>query len=436
MPCRAETSLDPKRIRREPVGRIAIAAAFGAVLACAMSACGESEKCEEGLCPVGTTCDEKTGECVDDAGLKPTETSIFGAFSAVAMPGLTQGFVGWVPERESLAYIEHDGAARRTVYIAGPAVDPKLPASGRISAAHAQANGRVHVAYLTDTGELWYATRSDGTWSRERVVTVSAGVAGESLSVAVWEGEPVIAFDDAHSGRLGFVRRGEKGWANEWIVPPSGHIDASFADLGGRIAISTFQTSIAVAAYESVGRDLVVATRNAGSWQATVVAGQDPSTGKQTSDVGLPCALARGLGGQLVVAFRDATHNTVVVARSKSGPTTFTTVTDGRHVVSSLGVTRHRLVGTAVSLAMLADGRLAVAFQDASRMRVGFARESADGNFDVGFAPYNNRPQVGPRVVAKLDGGAFVSWLELRAGASKPSGVIATWNAGPGSTLP
>ena len=150
----------------------------------------------------------------------------------------------------------------------------------------------------------------------------------------------------------------------------------------------------------------------------------------------MPCAMTRGLGGELVVAYRDATANSVVLARSTGGHTKFTTVTDGRYQIDSLGVSRSRLVGTDLSVALLASGRIAVAFQDASRMRIGLARETNSGSFTLAMAPASDRPQLAPRLIPRVDGSAAVSWIELNLAASPPAGAITTWFVGGGGVSP
>ena len=420
--------------------RTRLAAALAAALTALMAmspGCGSPKLCEQGLCPAGTRCDADTGRCepIDDASaaLAPR---LFGVFSALALPGLQRAFVGWVPAQQSLAYIERDGTGQRTAFIAGPAVAPGQPPAGRHSAAYAAPAGALHVAYTDSEGRLWYAYRSGATWQREAIPTIAPGVPGAHLAVTLWSGRPALLFDRAKTGSLGFVYKDDGLWRPESIHPPAA-ADGKKWQLTGRLAISTFGSSIAAVAHDRAGHNLVVAKRSAGTWTAAAIAGPDavaasPGAIGASKEVGQACAVTRGLTGELVVAWRDAAGNRVMLARSSGGPIQHAVIADGTRKDADHGVTRRHMVGTDLAITSLPGGRLVLAFQDGSRLRIRVAVEQASGAFSLSDVPFAGRPQLAPRVVARVDGSAAVSWLELDPTANEPGGQATTWLVGGG----
>ena len=72
-------------------------------------------------------------------------------------------------------------------------------------------------------------------------------------------------------------------------------------------------------------------------------------------------------------------------------------------------------------------GRLAMAYQDASRLRIKVAVENAFGKFTEIDVPHQNRPQAWPRLFSQVDGTLLVAFLELNPDLAPPSGRILTW---------
>ena len=376
-------------------------------------------------------CNAQTGRCEALERGEAATARVFGSFSVVGA-GAVPAFVAWVPSQQSLAHIESGKGGPRTTWIAGPARSGESVPAGRISVAAAGSGGSLHVAFLRDDGSLWYAVRTGGQWLREEVVPADKSPVGDSLAIAPWGDGAAIAFDHREDGRLGVVHKGSSGWITEWVTPPS--LGDLVPDLGGKLALSAFGAKLAVAAHDRVGLDLWVATRNAGQWLPGIVAGREPSSGVDDGDAGLPCAMTRGIGGELVVAYRDATRNRVMVARSEGGHTKFQVVVDGKHTVPELGVVRSHLVGVDLDLVTLATGRLALGYQDGSRLRVGVAVEDVSGNFHASLAPHVGLPQLTPRVAPRVDGGVDLSWVQLATAEATPAGAITTWSTANGGS--
>lgn len=422
-------------VRATPMAsRFAVVLAAAALVApaapLAMLGCSSPTLCEPGLCPAGSACDETTGRCAMKAVVATTVPRVFGRFSALALPGLQRAYIGFVPDRDSLACIETHATGTQTTYVAGPARDPAQIAAGHDSAAIADAAGGIHVAYTDAAGAVWYAHRAAAAWQREPVTSAAAG-AGHHLAIALWQQAPVIVFDRPQAGDLAFAWRAA-AWTIETVAPPI-ESDGKAGHLTGRLAVSTFGPSVAIAAHDPDRRALVIANRSSGQWSAARLASSaagGPADGILEPEIGTACAMTRGLAGELIVAYRDATRNHVVLARSDAGATVHRILADGRYHDDLHAVERTRLVGTDLALAVLPGGRLAVALQDGSRLRVQVARETASGGFDVVDVPYAGRPQLAPRVVTQVDGSAAVSWLDMEPTAGPLGGRISTWLLG------
>ncbi len=393
-----------------------------------LAGCGAKVRCEEGLCPAGTICEPDTGRCVaSDADTVAGKTRFFGSFSAVALPGLRQGFVGHAPGQQSLAWQERTNKQSQTMFIAGPAAESKQLAVGEVASAAAAPDGRVHVAYVRiKDNTLWYAQRKTGSWQVEQVLAAPKGTVGDRVEMALWRQRPAIVYRSTPDHQLYFVHQDTAGaWQHESIPGPPVESDQSL-DLGASLAISSWEDAISVATHDAVGRDLILASRKNGAWTAARLHGAG-SGDEPGGDVGRPCALARTLTGDLLIAYRDAGRNEVRVLSNEAGKSVDRRVTDGGYLTHDQGQRRRRLVGTALSVSALANGRVAVAFMDASRLRIQVAIQKVDGEFSVVDVPHQGRPQAWPSLLTQVDGTLLVAYLELDPQRSPPSGRILTW---------
>lgn len=390
--------------------------------------CTSPPRCEDGLCPSGMRCVEATGECLTDQ----TETEgqlplLRGAYHLVALPGLRHAIIGYAVEQKSLVWLEQGPGGTDSTYIAGPAAGDKAGPEGERSGAVATLAGVPHVVWLRSLDQtLWYASRQAGKWHRERIDVVPPNRTGARVTIALRAGLPVVAFEDAIDGGITIVTRSSDAvWSLSSLpAPPPTRTDA--ATLGGTLALSGAGGGLALATYDSAGGDLVLASRGSSGWQSARFAGRDLSTGEDDGDVGLPCALARDISGELIVAWRHRTNNAVWIARSQGGEIVRRRVTDGTYSVAGRNIERRHVVGTAVDAAVRSDGRVAVAVQDASRARIMVAVETATGGFQSYQVPANGQPQVRPHLLAHVDGSLVVSWLEL-APTGAGAGRLATW---------
>ncbi len=390
--------------------------------------CGARVRCEEGLCPAGTACDPDTGQCVTtNSESVAGSAAFFGPFSAVPLPGLRQGFVSHAPALQSLAWQESTNKQTQTMFVAGPAAESKQTAAGEVAAAAAAPDGRVHVAYVrSKDASLWYATRKTGSWQVQQVKVAPAGSVGDRIDIALWRGRPAIVYRSVPDHHLYFVHRdATDAWRRESIPGPP-LIAGQTLDLGASLALSPWEDAISVATYDAVGGDLVLAARKNGAWTAARQVGSGPDA-TPDGDVGRPSALARTLAGDLVIAYRDAGRNEVRLLRNEAGKSVDRLVSDGGYLTHGGVQKRRRLVGTALSVSALANGRVAVAFMDASQLRVQVAIQQAEGAFSLIEVPHQGRPQAWPRLLSQVDGTLLVAYLELDPQQSQPSGRILTW---------
>ena len=92
------------------------------------------------------------------------------------------------------------------------------------------------------------------------------------------------------------------------------------------------------------------------------------------------------------------------------------------------------MVGTALDVTILANGRLAVAWQDASAARIQLGVQSATGGFTITDVPASSGPQLRPRLLSRVDGSLLVGWLEFDP--ARGGGRPATWTWTPGGGAP
>ncbi len=404
---------------------IAVAWLITAALACA-----EPPRCESGLCPSGTTCNSTTGLCEEvHGGLDPAQVGVLGSIASVSVPGLHAAFAGWSPARQSLVVFEH-GIGWKVTFVAGPSASSGEGPAGESSAMAVDAVGTLHVAYTRQSdATLWHAVAKDGLWQRVRVDVAPAGAVGSNVALAVSPVGPVIAWQAAGGG-VHLSRLSAAGqWTDEVVPAPSATAAGGLPalQLGDSLDMTVTPSGVVIATYDRVEGDLVLAARAGAGWSVSRLAGTNAVTGADTGDVGLPCALARGLGGELVVAYRDRTRNRVMIARSKSGVVEHEVVATGDYVVEGTGQVRRHLIGTALDVAVLPNGRVTVAYQDASRLRVVAAVEKPGGGYYRWDVPGGDEPQAWPTIASQIDGTARLGFVALAADRSPPSGRFASW---------
>ena len=402
-------------------------------MASAMLACSPPKTCEPGLCPSGMRCAVDSGLCVDDgAGPSDAQPVVAGGFALVGLPGLRHAIAAYVPSRKSLVWMERGDGSATINYVVGEGVGDGLAAGEVVDAAIAP-DGRPHLVWLRRSdATLWHGVRGEGAWSKAQIEAIAPRRPGDRLAMTIWGGQPAIAFDDTVTGKAVASWRDAKGVWRVEDVPMPPPLAGKPARVGGTIAISGIGGALSVAFYDPVGGDVIVSTRGE-TWATTRLAGRSADGLTDQGDVGSPVALTRDVTGGLAVLFRDRTENRVMLARSSSGAILFRSVDDGSYVNAELGATRRHIVGTALSAVTLANGRLAVAWQDASRARIVLGVEAANGTIVTVDVPAGARPQLRPRVTARVDGSVLVAWLELE---EQGGGRVATWIFSPGGGNP
>ncbi|MCO4760890.1 MAG: hypothetical protein KC502_05260 [Myxococcales bacterium] len=269
---------------------------------------------------------------------------------------------------------------------------------------------------------LWYSFRDKDKWVTEAIDKVPPHRVGMHLALGLQSGQPVVAFADAIDGGISIARRSQ-GWSLSSLPAPPTQPDTGVS-MGRGLAMSGRGGALALATYDAVGGDLILASHAASGWQSARFAGVDSTTGADLGDVGTPCSLARDVGGELIVAWRHRSANEVWVARSSGGEIVRRRVSAGNYQLPGRNVTRRRVVGTALDVVVRSDGRIAVALQDASRARIVVAVETVSGDFKRYEVPATGSPQIRPKLLARVDGSVVVSWLDLR---SDGAGRLATW---------
>ncbi len=313
------------------------------------------------------------------------------------------------------------------MFVAGPAAESKQPAAGEVAAAAAAPDGRVHIAFVrANDATLWYAQRKTGAWQVEEVSVAPAGTVGDRVDIALWRDHPAIVYRSTPGHQLFFVHRdAANAWRRE-LIPGPPLMAGETLDLGASLALSPWEDAISVATYDAVGGDLVLAARKNGLWTAVRQLGAGPGA-SPGDDLGRPAALARTLAGDLVIAYRDGGRNEVRLLRNEAGKSVDRLVADGGYFTHGAGQRRRHLVGTALSVSAMANGRVAIAFMNASQLRIQVALQNADGGFSLVEVPHQGRPQVWPRLLTQVDGTLLVAYLELAPQQSPPSGRILTW---------
>jgi len=239
--------------------------------------------------------------------------------------------------------------------------------------------------------------------------------------------EPMLAWrSDAPPG-IRFAHRTGSAWSVEDVPPaPWPNQPAAPVQQGGSLSIVAVPAGVAVAGYEAIGGDLVLAVRTGGLWQVARIAGRDPTTGSDLGDMGSTVALAAGPSGDLAIAYTDRSHDRVMLAMSHAGVVTQTVVEEGLQPDPETGLGRADLIGTALAVAILPDGRAVVASQDASHLRIHLAVQTIGGSF-VHQTVASLEPQLWPALVASPPGAVTVGWLAL----TPQSGPGGQWRTAP-----
>ncbi|MBP46443.1 MAG: hypothetical protein CMH53_00700 [Myxococcales bacterium] len=386
-----------------------------------LSGCSQNSKCEIGLCPIGTECDSGSGKCVEITAKAPNAPKLRGAYAVVALPGLSRAFLGYASAEQSLVWIEQQGAKIKTQFIAGPAAGDGPGPQGQVCAAVAAANGDVHIVWISDKEQtLWYGLRTQGRWKRTRIDAVPPKRAARHVAITLFQGAPLIAFEDEINGGVSVVTRDDKGVFSVETVPlPTG----ANVVLQGDLSLVGGLSGVTLGMYDAIEGDLLLASRSSTGWKTARFAGNEPNMG---SDAGLPVVLGRDLAGGLLVAWRDRTRNEVMLARSVGGKVQKSVITDGLYAVENRQISRRKIVGTALAIAVLPNGRSVVAVQDASQARIVVATEQANGQFKAAIMPTSDRAQFRPKLIGQVDGTVLVSWLEIDPNGSG-EGRLTTW---------
>ena len=404
---------------------------FRAVLAIAsVYGCSKDVlNCETGLCPSGFACNPGSGQCEALATTVTSTSGLLGRLSAVRMADGQLGVAAFNSERKSLMWMRESQGDWQPSFLAGPAATAQEAPAGHTSAAVADGDGGVHLAWRrAGDSTLWYAVQGPNGWQREEVPVAGPGTVGAALAIGIWQGHPVLAWRALDIQNVRVARKMSEGWTLETLPQPTalpGDPTAA-VDLGRSLALVVTPSGPAIAAYEANRGDLVLATRAADAWNVTRLAGLDPKTGADQGDLGMPVAAALGPAGDLVLAYRDRVHDRVLLARAKSGVFAQELVMDGQREDPVHKTTRSDLLGSVLSVVVLPTGLAVVAAQDASTMRVRVAAERPAG----GFVSYDvpGTLQAWPTLVTQPDATAACLWLDLANAARPGSGRLQRWN--------
>ena len=394
----------------------------------AITGCGRAiEHCEDGLCPTATTCNPTTGLCDKNAASSSGSLGLFGRIQWLRMADGQTALVGYSAQRKSLVFVLHPDGEAQVSFIAGPAAAPDEPAAGESSAAVVAADGQVHVAWFRQTdATLWYAAGGATQWSRQQIAV--DGEIGRDVAIGLFQGAPVVAY---HSEKTHTIHVAQRGATSEWQIeqvpapaPVAGLTVA--ADVGRSLSMAIGPSGPAISAYDASAGDLILAARSGGVWSVVRLAGTDAASGVDTGDVGDPSALAVGPTGELAVAYRNRSSGQVQLVRSKAGEISTQVVLSGEHTDDSSQLSRVDVVGSALDIAVLADGGVAVAMQNGSTMRVIVAVDKATGGFKRIDVPGD--AHAWPRLLRQTDGGLAVGYIALSGQGGPSTGRFDHWN--------
>lgn len=393
------------------------------------SACGKSsESCESGLCPSGFACNPGSGVCeIVSTGSAASSSGLLGRLAPVSLADGSIGVGAFSTERTSLVWASGTDGSWLESFIAGPAATAQeLPAGQNVVAA-VDAQGRPHLAWRRSAdATLWHAVLDGSGWHREQVTVAATGTVGAAIGLGLWQGQPVLAWRALDIQNVRVARKINDGWLLETLPPPTplpGEA-TSAVDLGRALALVVLPTGPVIAAYEAGQGDLVLAARTGDTWNVERVAGVDPKTGANLGDTGMPVAATVGPGGELVLVYRERESNQVFLRRAKTGLKP-QLVLDGASLDPVQQTARTDLLGTVLSVAVLPTGRVVVAAQDGSGMRVRVASERPAGGFQTYLVP--GQLQGWPALVVAPDATVRCLWLDLSDHTHPAFGHLRSW---------
>ncbi len=380
--------------------------------------CSEApQKCAAGACPAGYSCAPATGKCALQSAGAASHVGLFGRFATVARKGDAPIAIGFSAERQSLAVVTGDVVS----FLAGPAAVPGEAPAGQNCAAVRNATGQLSVAWVRPgDNTVWVATATGNQWTVAQVDPAVAGKAAPPIATVEQNGKLIVAVRDATLQSLRLLSPlATKGWSALDVPMPSGPSKnhGPSLDFGKSFSMVALPAGVAIAGYDATYGDLVLAVWGGEEWSLTRVAGFDAATGLDTGDMGAPSALALAPNGTLVVAYRDRSRDTVMLARATKGVLATEVVTSGA-VPGPLGTERRDLVGAGLALALREDGRAAVAWFNGTSWRVELALQRTGGGFAKATLPGLLAPslQLWPALTTDGDGALWLSWVENQAG--------------------
>jgi len=384
-------------------------------------------RCEDGLCPTATTCNQTTGLCEKNPASSGGSLGLFGRVNWLRMSDGQTALLGYSAQRKSLVFVLHPDGDAQVSFVAGPASSPDEPPAGESSAAVVAADGQVHVAWFRQSdASLWYAVGGATQWTRRQIPV--DGEIGRSVAIGLFQGAAVVAYRAEKTHRIQVAQRGVTAdWAVEQVPPPPPVVGSALAaDVGRSLSMAIGPSGPAISTYDASTGDLILAARATGVWSVVRLAGTDAVSGLDTGDVGDPSAVAVGPAGELAVAYRNRTTGQVQLIRSKAGEISTQVVLSGEHIDASSQLSRVDVVGSALDIAVLADGGIAVAVQNGSELRVIVAVDKAAGGFarfDVPGAAHG-----WPRLLRQSDGSLAVGYIALSGQGGPSAGRFDHWS--------
>ncbi len=402
-----------------PPNRPARAAVLAFLALLAWPGCDKAPStCPADACPAGFRCEPSTGECRLIQPQQTREIPLYGAITAVPSASGAPAVVGYAADRQSLAALDSSGL----IYVAGPAAGGAEEPAGQSSAALRGSDQRLRVAWIRESDRvLWLSEQTAAGWKRSKLTSEAVG----PLAMAEHKGALTVAYRRADAAGLRLAVRGaDEAWHIEDVPvppPPLGQT-APVHDVGYSVSMVSMASGLAVSAYDATYGDLVLAVKVGSTWSVSRLFGSDAATGADLGDMGNPAVLAAGPDGELVVAYRDATAGTVVLARSQGGVMVRKTVATGLRAGPN-GTQIRDLLGTSLAMVVRADGRAVVAWFNARQWRVGYAAEKQAGGFELGSLPpgSDGGAEAWPALSVGAEGAVWLTWVALQP-AHGPSG--------------
>lgn len=390
-------------------------------LTCALAllawACDEPH-CGSASCPYGQVCEEASGQCRSPMPGKTGAPLLRGRL--VWLPAASPSS-GWVlahaPLEGSLALLPAAGGA--PVWVAGPRGAMNEGPAGESSAGAVDASGRLHLAWWRASDRsITYAEGTSALLSRDPAPLAVA--AARPIALALTATDTAVAWQ-SDAGKVHVALRHAGLWQLEQVPQPPAAPEVAPRP-GAAVALAALPTGLALAYYDAAAGDLVLGTRTAGAWKVARIAGRDLASGADQGDVGDTIAMATGPAGKLAIAYRDRSRGRVMLATSQGGVVSHTAVDGGLRLDAETGLGRVDLLGSSLAVAVLADGRVVVAMQDASRARIRVASETPAGTFVVRQLA-GTEGQAWPVLGAVSSAGLQLGWLGLEPGRG-PGGSL------------